>query len=195
MLLRKLESYGIRDRALQWVKIYLSERTQFPRMGKYSSKCLNINCGVLAGTVLAQTFLKIHFNDLRKVSSLSYCFRYDLFCSGLQMLIQDVTTEFNKMKMWFIINQLSLNMNKTKSMHFGNRVINVEITILMDGTNITQVNVIRYLGVIMDKNINWKSHIKYVQKSVAVISTARQVLDQRSLYTVHWFPISHLLGE
>lgn len=117
---------------------YLSERTQFLRMGEYSSRYLNINCGAPQGSI----YFILYINDLCKVSSILkptlFTDDTNLFCSGLdlQTLIQDVTTDFNKIKLWFNINKLSLNMNKTKFMYFGNRANNAEITISMYVTNI-----------------------------------------------------------
>lgn len=58
----------------------------------------------------------------------------NIFCSGenLQQLVEDVTKEINKVKIWFDRNKLSLNLNKTKIMLFGNYKMNIQVNIQID---------------------------------------------------------------
>ncbi len=56
ILINKLEQYGIRGLAPQWVQSYLRNRKQFVKMGDCQSECLNIVCGVPQGSVLGPKF-------------------------------------------------------------------------------------------------------------------------------------------
>ena len=55
----------------------------------------------------------------------------------------------------------------------------------MDGVKIESVKEIKFLGVTIDDQISWKSHIKHVQskvsRSIAVLNKAKLVLDHKSL--------------
>ena len=63
--------------------------------------------------------------------------------------------------MWFKANKLSLNIKKTNFMDFKPRqklsICNIRISI--DNQNIVKVKETRFLGVILDENLDWKSGI------------------------------------
>ena len=67
ILLDKLEHYGIRGLALQWVKSYLTSRLQFDEFKGHSSFCHKIVCGVPQGSILGFSFFSVYVNDLSKV--------------------------------------------------------------------------------------------------------------------------------
>ena len=53
----------------------------------------------------------------------------------------------NKLKLWFDSNKLSLNLNKTKYMIFGNCTINTDVKIVIDNKKIERVYESKFLGV------------------------------------------------
>ena len=52
ILLKKIEHYGIRGVALDWVCSYLSNRKQYVSVNGHISETLQIRCGVPQGSVL-----------------------------------------------------------------------------------------------------------------------------------------------
>ena len=66
------------------------------------------------------------------------------------------------LKTWFDRNKLSLNLSKTKYMIFGTRRINEQSTIKIRGMEIERVHENKFLGVIIDDKLCWKSHINNV---------------------------------
>ena len=71
---------------------------------------------------------------------------------------------------WFRANKLSLNLDKTNFMIFHpyQRTI-CNINIQIDNKVLTSVNTTKFLGVIIDKNINWKPHIQKVKLCISKI--------------------------
>ena len=67
--------------------------------------------------------------------------------------------------------------------------------IQVNEVGIDKVHEEKFLGVIIDVKINWKSHVKHghnnISRSIAVLSKMEQILDHESLYstlfTLHWF--------
>ncbi len=80
--------------------------------------------------MLGSKLFVLYINNIGKVSNV---FKFvvfaddtNIFCHGenLQQLSEVVSKEISKLKDCFDINKLSLNLNKTKFMLFGNRKIN-----------------------------------------------------------------------
>ena len=66
----KLEHYGIRDVALQWIKSVFSYRRQFVQINQTCSSTQTIKCGVPQGSILGPLFFILYTNDLRRASKL-----------------------------------------------------------------------------------------------------------------------------
>ena len=65
---------------------------------------------------------------------------------------------------------------------YGNRKkSNSNIQIKMGNTNLERVQYIKYLGVILDEQFTWKSHIHYLRKKLSsssgILSKLRQYVD------------------
>ena len=71
ILFSKLERYGIRCVALQWIKSYFENRQQFVHYDVSSSKQI-IQCGVLQGSILGPLFI------LQYIYIYIYIYTYDL---------------------------------------------------------------------------------------------------------------------
>ena len=74
--------------------------------------------------------------------------------------------ELTKFNQWFIANRLVLNIQKTHSMIFGKKHLDVgidDIRLYIDNKPIEQVKTVKFLGVIIDDDIKWKSHVKKYQ--------------------------------
>ena len=79
----------------------------------------------------------------------------------------NINTEIKKISDWLQINLLSVNMNKTNLIifHKHNKVLRIP-NIIFDNTPIQHVNRFNFLGLHLDSNMLWNTHINSVVSKV-----------------------------
>ena len=124
LLLQKLNRYGIRGIANSWLSSYLKERSQYVFYNNENSDAMNICCGVPQGSILGPKLFILYINDMVNVSKILkfiiFAENPNLFCTSKDIVSLSVTicNELIKLKKWFALNKLSLNITKTNYMIF-----------------------------------------------------------------------------
>ena len=190
-----MEFYGIRGLVNNWLCSYLSNRQQFVLLDNIESSLLDVLCGVPQGSILGLKLLILYINDIIQVSKVLKLIIFaddtNAFCSGdnLLDLANTVSIELNKLKLWFDINKLSLNVTKTNYMCFSNSKMSCNFHITIHNHIIDRVSVTKFLGVLIDEKFNWKQHIDMVRnklcKTISVITRSKTFLSKDSLYTLY----------
>ena len=107
-----------------------------------------------------------------------------------KLLNKNVNSDLVKTDEWLKLNKLSLNTNKTKVMILTKQKSSWHFDIRIGKTNIGQVNEIKYLGVIFNDKLSWKSHIQHVCSKLSNGSWAllklRNYVDSTTLKTVYY---------
>ena len=195
ILLNKLNHYGLRGKSNDWIKSYLESRKQYVKLENCESDYMKVVCGVPQGSILGPKLFILYINDMCNVSNILKFILFaddtNIFCSGnnLKKLSELISQELNKLRDWFSVNKLSLNVSKTNFMVFSNtrKVENVEITI--NNTAITRVNSTKFLGVIIDEKLNWKEQIKSVRaklsKSMFMLNRAKCTLKYDAMLMLY----------
>ena len=62
MLIDKLEYYGIRGIAQEWLKSYLKDRKQFVQIDECASALLSVTCGIPRGSILGPKLFILYIN-------------------------------------------------------------------------------------------------------------------------------------
>lgn len=172
ILLKKLYCYGFRDGSFDWLESYLSNRHQVTLVNNTMSDVISEESyGVPQGSVLGPLLFLVYINDLESAIHNSYFHLYadDTIiiqsCNSPIELKSALEIELNNVKQWIHINKVTINTDKTEVIFFGNKTklkACTDITISYDGIELTSRKKVKYLGVIFDSNLSWKSHIKSV---------------------------------
>ena len=106
-------------------------------------------------------------------------------------LINTLNRELNKLSTWFAANRLSLNLAKTNFMVFKpwQKKQSFEFQVFINEQPILRVSETMFLGVFLDDNFTWKSHISLsaskLSKSIGIIHKSRFFLSTHSLRTLY----------
>ena len=194
ILLRKLHKYGVRGKALDWFTSYLTNRTQYVKLGNVESNSLQIVCGVPQGSTLGPLLFLLYINDLANSSDM---LSFRLFADDANIFYATKTSrdleavmnsELQKVIDYCNLNKLSINMKKTNFMIITSpqkpTVHNINIL------NIDRKTSIKYLGIYLDEHLNWKTQIAHVQdkltKNLGIFYQLRSYLNLKMLRQLYY---------
>lgn len=212
ILLDKLSYYGIRGKAHDLMKSYLSDRYQAVYSNGEFSNYLRVTDGVPQGSVLGPLLFLVYINDL--VNSMCGCDTQDcsVNCHDLASYVtfaddtntfvtgKDMTDAINKsnkvlarLKLYLEANYLHINISKSKYIHFttprAKTITNYTDKIVYGTSELERVDEIKFLGVHITSKLNWTSHAKKVANkvrcSLSQLYTMRKSLPAKMRVSVY----------
>ena len=197
ILLDKLSYYGIRGITLQWFKSYLSNRNQFVSINGSDSESKSISIGVPQGSILGPLLFLIYINDLNKCLTFSTAYHFAddtnllITNKSLKKINQYINHDLACLVQWLRSNKISLNAKKTELVVFKSRqtVVKKHLNFRISGQKITPVKCIKYLGVKIDENLNFQSHLNDLSmkltRSNGMLSKLRHYVNFETLLNVY----------
>ncbi len=96
ILCQRLETrFGIKDKALDWIKSYISGRTQSVKIGEEYSKCVPLKYGVPQGSVLGPILFSAYSSPLGDIAR-KHRLDYHLFADDTQLYLSFKANELSK---------------------------------------------------------------------------------------------------
>uniref|UniRef100_A0A8K9UWH0 Reverse transcriptase domain-containing protein n=1 Tax=Oncorhynchus mykiss TaxID=8022 RepID=A0A8K9UWH0_ONCMY len=175
ILIGRLNSLGFSNDCLAWFTNYFSDRVQCVKSEGLLSGPLAVSMGVPQGSILGPTLFSVYINEVALAAgeSLIHLYADDtiLYTSGpsLDTVLTTLQASFNAIQLSFRGLQLLLNTSKTKCMLFNRslpaptRLSNITT---LDGSDLEYVDNYKYLGVWLDCNLSFQTHIKHLQSKV-----------------------------
>ena len=109
---------------------------------------------------------------------------------NIKLLEEEVNVEINKVHQWLVSNKLTLNISKSKFMIVSNKkCLTNKFKVCIQDTPLEKCDHYKYLGVIIDNKLNWKSHIEYIStkisKACGVLAKLRHCISSNVLVEVY----------
>jgi len=214
ILLKKLKKLGIKGSAHLWFSDYLKNRQQFVHLNGKNSSLLSILLGVPQGSILGPLLFLIYINDLpicSRLLSLLFADDATALASGpnINELVKFVNKEFHKMTIYFRAHKMALHPAKTKFILFTNSktveegVVEVllnnnnpnenvleKISIVDRITSYSDIPAMKFLGVFLDPNLNFKYHIKQLSSKLSralyILRSVKNILSPKALTTIYY---------
>ena len=196
ILCNKLKVMGVQS--IDWFNSYLSDRVQFVSIDNTMSEPMNVTCGVPQGSILGPLLFLTYVNDM-SISIDSDC-KLILYADDSAILYthkdpniisSKLGSVLEKCSDWLIDNKLSLHLGKTECMLFGPKRKIKQITnfsVKCYGHVIKATDVVKYLGVHIDKYLNFEyivsNIITKVNGRLKFLYRNAKCLDSRSRKTL-----------
>lgn len=201
ILLDKLELAGIRGLPLELFRSYLSDRWQAVSIQGHNSSMRRMEMGVAQGSKLGPLLYLMYTNDLGRLPIKGKLMLYAddvaiLYRSNSPAaLLDDIRHDMLSISLYYRTNRLVLNLDKSKVMFFGRRSNrDVSEDIVINGTIIERVASYKYLGLVLDSNLNFKSHVEHVARRLtSIVGTMYRVKDfvPRHILITLFFSLFH----
>ena len=174
LLLLKLFHYGVSSEIILLLRNYFSCRSQFVRLGNLFSEKVSVSIGLPQGSILGPTLFLFFINDLSlSVDELKVVLFADdttVYCEDvtLEAVVKKLASKFTQILDWVESNRMSINWRKTTAMLLTRNQDPTPKSFSLANHELELVNDFKLLGVIINRNLDFTSHIESVKKQVNI---------------------------
>ena len=176
LLLKKLDTLGIRGSLLTWFESYLKDRQQRVVIHGVCSDWLPVTSGVPQGSILGPLLFLVYCNDIPTCIEENSTLALFADDSKLYRTLSSPTSsaslqhDLSNITHWTTNNQMELNAVKCKAMHISRKRTPTQTKYVINENIVEQVTIIKDLGVLIANNLCWSKHIE------SIVSSANKTL-------------------
>jgi hypothetical protein len=200
ILLKKLHYYGLLNTSYGLLESYITNRKQYVEFEGTCSSSLYLTTGVPQGSILGPLLFLIYMNDISHACSSIDCILYadDTTLSStlktvnnsIRISESEINKELSNVSDWLKLNKLSVNASKTKCMIFHSiQRATVNPNIILDNTPVEIVDHFNFLGIVIDKHMNFKAHVDKIcikiSRAIGVMNKLKNFLPESILLTLY----------
>ena len=170
ILLSKMKDIGITGPLLSWTSSFLLNRTQHVFLNGSYSDPAKVLSGVPQGTVMGPLLFLIYINDIHRNLSPGTEIRLFADDSLLYRNISDSQTlqkDLDTLQKWELENKMEFHPDKCQVLTVTNKKNRTRFTYNIHGTPLKPHDTAKYLGVTIDKSLNWDAHLKDIYKKAS----------------------------
>lgn len=203
LLLKKLKWYGFSGITEKWIESYLTNREQRVRLSQQAESPYKlVQCGVPQGSILGPLLFSILVNDLSPSTTLNKPNRKIVqYADDSSAVVEarnspdldvELTATIHVLGDWFESNKLRLNHEKTEVIIFSSRGKSLKLTSFPESVTST-----KFLGIIIDHQLNWSNHIAELVKKLAkanfMIKTLSRQCSRQTICMAYYAQVQSLL--
>ena len=173
LILKTLHSNGMRGHLPIFIKNFIDGRTFQTKVENVYSETFNLDCGVPQGSVLSGTLFALAINNIalqlpQGVQNSLYVDDFSIYYSSnsLRHLQRVMNMAIHKIQTWTTSVGFKLSVDKTQAIMFYRDIRwkqNQDISLSLNNSEIQFKESVKFLGLVFDTHLNWKSHISYIK--------------------------------
>ena len=111
--------------------------------------------------------------------------------NSIKKLNKFLNKDLRKVTNWLNANKITLNFDKTEMILFKptKKPLDCQLKLKLNGKRLYQTSSVKYLGIKIDKYLNWQDHINNIaiklNKAKAMLHKVRQFVNQRTLISIY----------
>ena len=175
ILLDRLENWvGLSGIVLKWFRSYLDGRGYYVSIGDHKSEWTSMTCGVPQGSILAPLLFNLYMLPMSQIMRKNQI-SYHSYADDTQLYLALSPNDYSpidslcqcidEVNSWMCQNFLQLNKDKTEVIAFGNKDEVLKVNAYLHSRGQTTKNQVRNLGVTLESDLSFSSHVKAITKS------------------------------
>lgn len=169
VLIDKMTKIGLPLNLIKLIMAIISNRKVFLKINSELIGPRITNVGLPQGSILSPVLYLIYTYDLEEmfasdVKILQFADDICVYSTGpsIRLINSDLEYALQKVQKWMHINGLTISVQKSKMCTFTRENVPLRNGILLDHAEIEYVPEVKYLGMILDQKLTYKSHINEI---------------------------------
>ena len=161
-------TYGLNDSLINWIQMFLNNRTQQVVINDTFSSVCDVSSGVPQGSIIGPLLFLIYINDIYRCGHvLGDTGGFRLFADDTKLFSTDATklqSSLNNLSTWLNNRQLNLADQKCFSFHISKPSSTLP-SFTINNCNIASTSTIKDLGIFISSNLKWTTHVNKIYKN------------------------------